>query len=143
MDNITGTDNLPSSGVEVTYTRESIDDSVGDTVSSDNAQTLQEAINAAPDGEETVISLKKHVKLSSTLKVPAGKKIKITSDDPYTISAIKSGFSGLVDVAEGASLESPERCRCAVPTARAPLSPAADRSCFPGMLLFVMVLQPA
>ena len=45
------------------------------------------------------------MKLSSTLKVPAGKKIKITSDDPYTISAIKSGFSGLVDVAEGASLE--------------------------------------
>ena len=105
MDDITGTDNLPSSGVEVTYTRESIDDSVGDTVSSDSAQTLQEAINAAPDGEETIISLKKHVKLSSTLKVPAGKKIKITSDDPYTISAIKSGFSGLVDVAEGASLE--------------------------------------
>ena len=105
MDDITGTDNLPSSGVEVTYARESIDDSVGDTVSSDSAQTLQEAINAAPDGEEIVISLKKHVKLSSTLKVPAGKKIKITSDDPYTISAIKSGFSGLVDVAEGASLE--------------------------------------
>ena len=105
MDDITGTDNLPSSGVEVTYTRESIDDSVGDTVSSDSAQTLQEAINVAPDGEETVISLKKHVKLSSTLKVPAEKKIKITSDDPYTISAIKSGFSGLVDVAEGASLE--------------------------------------
>ena len=105
MDDITGLENLPSSGVEVTYTRESIDDSVGDTVSSDSAQTLQEAINAAPDGEETVVSLKKHVKLSSTLKVPAGKKIKITSDDPYTISAIKSGFSGLVDVAEGASLE--------------------------------------
>ena len=105
MDDITGTDNLPSSGVEVTYTRESIDDSVGDAVSSDSAQTLQEAINAAPDGEETVISLKKHVKLSSTLKVPAEKKIKITSDDPYIISAIKSGFSGLVDVAEGASLE--------------------------------------
>ena len=105
MDDITGTDNLPSSGVEVAYTRESIDDSVGDTVSSDSAQTLQEAINAAPDGEETVISLKKHVKLSSTLKVPAGKKIKITSDDPYTILAIKSGCSGLVDVAEGASLE--------------------------------------
>ena len=105
MDDITGTDNLPSSGVEVTYARESIDDSVGDTVSSDSAQTLQEAINAAPDGEEIVISLKKHVKLSSTLKVPAGKKIKITSDDPYTISAIKSGFSGLVDVTEGASLE--------------------------------------
>ena len=105
MDDITGTDNLPSSGVEVTYTRESIDDSVGDTVSGDSAQTLQEAINAAPDGEETVISLKKHVKLSSTLKVPAGKKIKITSDDPHTILAIKSGFSGLVDVVEGASFE--------------------------------------
>ena len=105
MDDITGLENLPSSGVEVTYTRESIDDSVGDTVSSDSGQTLQEMINAAPDGEETVISLKKHVKLSSTLKVPAGKKIKITSDDPYTILAIRSGFSGLVDVAEGASLE--------------------------------------
>ena len=105
MDDITGTDNLPSSDVEVTYTRESIDDSVGDTVSSDSAQTLQEAIKAAPDGEETVISLKKHVKLSSTLEVPAGKKIKITSDDPRTILAIKRGFSGLVDVAEGASLE--------------------------------------
>ena len=105
MDDITGKDNLPSSGVEVTYTRESIDDSVGDTVSSDSAQTLQEAINAAPNGEETVISLKKHVKLSSTLEVPAEKKIKITSDDPRTILAIKSGFSGLVDVAEGASLE--------------------------------------
>ena len=105
MDDITGLENLPSSGVEVAYTRESIDDSVGDTVSSDGAQTLQEAINAAPDGKETVISLKKHVKLSSTLKVPAGKKIKITSDDPYTILVIKSGFSVLVDVAEGASLE--------------------------------------
>ena len=105
MDDITGLENLPSSGVEVAYTRESIDDSVGDTVSSDSAQTLQEAIYAAPDGEETVISLQKHVKLSSTLKVPAGKKIKITSDDPHTILAIKSGFSGLVDVAEGASLE--------------------------------------
>ena len=105
MDDITGLENLPSSGVEVAYTRESIDDSVDDNVSSDSAQTLQEAINAAPDGEETVISLKKHVKLSSTLKVPAEKKIKITSDDPYTILAIKSGFSGLVDVAEGASLE--------------------------------------
>ena len=105
MDDITGTDNLPSSDVEVTYTRESIDDSVGDTVSSDSAQTLQEEIKAAPDGEETVISLKKHVKLSSTLEVPAGKKIKITSDDPRTILAIKRGFSGLVDVAEGASLE--------------------------------------
>ena len=143
MDDISGSDNLPSSGVEVTYTRESIDDSVGDTVSSDSAQTLKKRSNAAPDGEETVISLKKHVKLSSTLKVPAGKKIKITSDGPYTISAIKSGFSRLVDVAGGASLKSPERCRCAVPTARAPLSPVADRSCFPVMLLFVMGLRPA
>ena len=105
MDDITGTDNLPSSDVEVAYTRESIDDSVGDAVSSDSAQTLQEAINTAPDGEETVISLQKHVKLSSTLKVPAGKKIKITSDDPHTILAIKRGLSGLVDVVEGASLE--------------------------------------
>lgn len=45
------------------------------------------------------------MKLGSTLTIPAGKMIKITSDEPYTILAKKSGFSVLVNVAEGASLE--------------------------------------
>lgn len=104
-DDITDSKNLPSSGVDIVYTRESIDDGVDDTVSDDSTKTLQELVNEAPRGEETVITLKKHVKLGSTLTIPAGKMIKITSDEPYTILAKKSGFSVLVNVAEGASLE--------------------------------------
>lgn len=105
MDDIKGSGNLPSSGVDIVYTRESIDDGVGGTVSDDSTKTLQELVNEAPDGEETVITLKKHVKLDSTLTIPVGKMIKITSDEPYAILAKKSGFSVLVNVAEGASLE--------------------------------------
>ena len=106
MDDITGSENLPSSGVDIVYTRESIKDSVGDTVSDDSIKTLQELVNEAPKGKETVITLKKHVKLGSTLTIPAGKMIKITSDEPYTILATKnSDVSVLVNVAEGASLE--------------------------------------
>ena len=105
MDDIKGSKNLPSSGVDIVYTRESIDDGVGGTVSDDSTKTLQELVNEAPDGEETVITLKKHVKLDSTLTIPVRKMIKITSDEPYAILAKKSGFSVLVNVAEGASLE--------------------------------------
>lgn len=106
MDDITGSENLPSSGVDIVYTRESIDDGVGATVSDDSTKTLQELVNEAPDGKETVITLKKHVKLDSTLRIPAGKMIKITSDEPYTILATKnSGVSVLVNVAERAFLE--------------------------------------
>lgn len=105
MDDITGSENLPFFGVDIVYTRESIDDGVGDTVSNDSTKTLQDLVNEAPDGKETVITLKKHVKLGSTLTIPAGKMIKITSDKPYTILAEKSGVSVLVNVAERASLE--------------------------------------
>lgn len=104
-DDITGSKNLPSSGVDIVYTRESIKDGVGDTVSDGSTKTLQDLVDKAPDGEETVITLKKHVKLGSTLTIPVGKMIKITSDEPYTILAKESGFSVLVNVAEGASLE--------------------------------------
>lgn len=104
-DDITGSENLPSSGVDIVYTREHIDDSVGGTVSDDSTKTLQDLVDEAPYDKETVITLKKHVKLGSTLTIPAGKMIKITSDEPYTILAKKSGFSVLVNVAEGASLE--------------------------------------
>lgn len=106
MDDIKGSENLPFFGVDIVYTRESIDDGVGETVSNDSTKTLQELVNEAPDGKETVITLKKHVKLGSTLTIPAGKMIKITSDEPYTILATKnSGVSVLVNVAERASLE--------------------------------------
>lgn len=106
MDDITGSNNLPSSGVDIVYTRESIKDSVGDTVSDDSTKTLQELVREAPYGKETVITLKKDVKLGSTLTIPAEKMIKIRSDKPYTILATKnSGVSVLVNVAEGASLE--------------------------------------
>lgn len=105
-DDITGSENLPSSGVDIVYTREHIDDSVGDTVSDDSTKTLQDLVDEAPDGKETVITLKKHVKLGSTLTIPAGKMIKITSDEPHTILATKNGgVSVLVNVAERASLE--------------------------------------
>lgn len=106
MDDITDSKNLPSSGVDIVYTRESIKDSVGDTVSDDSTKTLQDLVDEAPFGKETVITLKKHVKLGSMLTIPAGKMIKITSDEPYTILATKnSGVSVLVNVAERASLE--------------------------------------
>ena len=105
-DDITDSENLPSSGVDIVYTREHIDDSVGDTVSDDSTKTLQDLVYEAPDGKETVITLKKHVKLGSTLTIPAGKMIKITSDEPHTILATKnSGVAVLVNVAERASLE--------------------------------------
>ena len=105
MDDIKDSENLPFFGVDIVYTRESIDDGVGGTVSDDSTKTLQDLVDEAPYDKETVITLKKHVKLGSTLTIPAGKMIKITSDEPYTILAKKSGFSVLVNVAEGASLE--------------------------------------
>ena len=105
-DDVSGTDNLPSSGVDIIYLRESIPDSVGDAISNDaNAMTLQEAVDGAPDGVETAIEIRKHVKLGTTLRVPAGKKIKLVSEDPYTILAVNNASGALVSVAEGASLE--------------------------------------
>lgn len=103
-DDITGTDNLPA--VEIVYLYESIDDGTGDTVSSEpGAMTLQEVVNAAPDGVETTIEIRKHVKLATTLNIPAGKKIKLTSADPFTVLAVKDTSGDLVNVVEGASLE--------------------------------------
>lgn len=54
---------------------------------------------------ETSITIEKHVKLSSTLNIPTGKKIKIVSSDPYTILAKTGATGSLVNVADGASLE--------------------------------------
>lgn len=105
-DDITGTENLPSTGVEIVYLVESIDNAVGDTISNAaGSKTLQEAVNEAPDGVETAINIQKHVKLGSTLSIPAGKNIKITCDEPYTVLATSGMRGDLVDIAEGATLE--------------------------------------
>ena len=105
-DDVSGTENLPSEGVEIVYLRESIDDAVGETISNKvGAKTLQEAVNEAPNEVETSITIEKHVKLSSTLNIPTGKKIKIVSSDPYTILAKTGATGSLVNVADGASLE--------------------------------------
>lgn len=105
-DDITGAENLPGAGVEIVYLVESIDDAVGDAISNAaGAKTLQEAVNEAPDGVETTISIQKHVKLGSTLSIPAGKNIKITCDEPYTVLATSGTRGDLVDIAEGATLE--------------------------------------
>ena len=105
-DDVTGAENLPSTGVEIVYLVESINDAVGDTISNAaGSKTLQEAVNEAPDGVETIINIQKHVKLGSTLSIPAGKSIKITCDEPYTVLATSGTRGDLVDIAEGATLE--------------------------------------
>lgn len=105
-DDVSGTENLPNEGVEIVYLRESIDDAVEETISNKvGAKTLQEAVNEAPNEVETSITIEKHVKLSSTLNIPTGKKIKIVSSNPYTILAKTGAAGSLVNVADGASLE--------------------------------------
>lgn len=111
-DELTGTENLPN-GVNIVYLYPSISDSVGDTISdAADAPTLQAAINSAPNGQPTTITIGKNVKLSKTLRVPAGKAITLTSDQPYTILAVKassaagsaSSVDDLIVVEKGASL---------------------------------------
>ena len=111
-DELTGVENLPN-GVNIVYLYPSISDSVGDTISdASSALTLQAAINSAPNGQPTTIAIGKNVKLSKTLRVPAGKAITLTSDQPYTILAVKassaagsaSSVDDLIVVEKGASL---------------------------------------
>lgn len=110
-DELTGTENLPDKGIIYLYP--SISDSVGDTISdASGAPTLQAAIDSAPNGQPTTIPIGKNVKLSQTLKIPAGKAITLTSDQPYTILAVKtssaargtSSVDDLIVVEKGASL---------------------------------------
>lgn len=111
-DELTGVENLPN-GVNIVYLYPSISDSVGDTISdAAGAPTLQAAINSAPNGQPTTITINKNVKLRQTLKIPAGKAITLTSDQPYTILAVKtssaargaSSVDDLIVVEKGASL---------------------------------------
>lgn len=110
-DELTGVENLPNK--KIVYLYPSISDSVGDTISdASGAPTLQAAINSAPNGQPTTIAIGKNVKLSQTLRVPAGKAITLTSDQPYTILAVKASSAGgsassvddLIVVEKGASL---------------------------------------
>ena len=111
-DELTGVENLPDTA-KIVYLYPSISDSVGDTISdASDAPTLQAAINSAPNGQPTTIAIGKNVKLSQTLMVPAGKAITLTSDQPYTILAVKassaagsaSSVGDLIVVEKGASL---------------------------------------
>ncbi|MGI6070138.1 MAG: DUF7601 domain-containing protein [Blautia sp.] len=92
-------------GVTLTFLIPSIGD-VGETIAaSANAPTIHEAVAAAPDGIETEIQIKKHVKLETPLLIPAGKKIVLASQDSYIITANQSqNLSNLVTVADGAKL---------------------------------------
>ena len=111
-DELTGVEYLPN-GVNIVYLYPSISDSVGDTISDESgAPTLQAAIKSAPNGQPTTITIDKNVKLRQTLRVPAGKAITLTSDQPYTILAVKassaagsaSSVDDLIVVEKGASL---------------------------------------
>lgn len=111
-DELTGVENLPGTAT-IVYLYPSISDSVGDTISdAPGALTLQDAIKSAPNGQPTTIAIGKNVKLSQTLRVPAGKAITLTSDQPYTILAVKassaagsaSSVGDLIVVEKGASL---------------------------------------
>lgn len=104
-DNITVMGEL-SSGVTITYTLPSIEDSVGDTISDDaDATTLQEAVNeAAKDG--ATVKVGKHIKLAKPVTVPAGKVVAITSGEPFQIVGVRQSgdLKNLFVVEEGASL---------------------------------------
>lgn len=104
-DQVSGTENLPE-GVEVIYLVPSVDadnDRISDAA---DAPTLQEAVNAAEDGE--TITIEKNILLGSTLNIPDGKNITIASKDgaTHTILADKeSGLSNLIDVEQGARIQ--------------------------------------
>ena len=102
---ITGT--LPE-GVTVTYTQQSINDSVGDKISGTaDAPTLQEAVNAAAAAENGgTVTLEKNIKLDKTVTVPAGKTVTITAEKPLQIAGTKTvtDLKNLFVVEEGGSL---------------------------------------
>ena len=94
-----------SEDVTIHYLVESIGD-VRDTISdSEDALTLQKAVNAAANGD--VITIYKDVKLSRALNIPADKNITITAEDEggFTIIGDKDANLGeLIKVEAGASV---------------------------------------
>ncbi|MFR3785846.1 MAG: leucine-rich repeat protein [Agathobaculum desmolans] len=93
-------------GVTVTYKQQSIDDSVGDQISSAvDAPKLQEAVTAAAENGGKV-TLEKNIKLTDTVTVPAGKTVTITADVPVQIAGTKTAknLKNLFVVEKGGSL---------------------------------------
>lgn len=99
---------------KVIYLYEAVD-AENDKISDDaDAMTLQEAVNAAAAGdadgvnvlEGGIVVLKKNVRLSKTLNVPAGNPVTIQSEgQTYTIIGPKdSGIDNLVEVQSGADI---------------------------------------
>ncbi len=107
QDSVTITGTLPE-GVTVTYTQQSINDSVGDKISGTaDAPTLQEAVNAAAAAENGgTVTLEKNIKLDKTVTVPAGKTVTITAEKPLQIAGTKTvtDLKNLFVVEEGGSL---------------------------------------
>ena len=106
QDNIKITGTLPE-GVTVTYTQQSIDDGVGDTISdAQDAPTLQEAVNTAAAAEnDGTVTLEKNIKLDEAVTVPAGKTVTITADGPVQIAGkTATNLKNLFVVQEGGSL---------------------------------------
>ena len=119
-DNVSIAGSLPE-GANVVYTQPSIDDSVGDAISSEpGAPTLQEAVDAAAQTGATV-TVSKHVKLTQPVVVPAGKTVTVisgaasaaakaadgaTAGEAFQISGVKSGsdLKNLFVVEDGGSL---------------------------------------
>lgn len=98
-------------GATVIFTQPSIGDDVGDAISSEpGALSLQDAVNKAAADGGTVV-LKKHVKLSAPVIVPAGETVTVTADEAsgeaFQISGTKQGattLKNLLVVEEGGSL---------------------------------------
>ena len=107
QDNVKITGTIPE-GVTVTYTQQSIEDSVGDTISdAADAPTLQEAVTAAAAAENGgTVTLEKNIKLNQAVTVPAGKTVTITADEPFQIAGTKTAtdLKNLFVVEKGGSL---------------------------------------
>ena len=107
QDNVSIIGTLPDS-VTVTYTQESIDDSVGDTISDKaGAPTLQEAVNTAAASENGgIVTLQKNIKLDTAVTVPAGETVTITAEQACQIAGTKTAVDlrNLLVVEEGGSL---------------------------------------
>ena len=101
-DDVIITGSLPDD-VTVHYLRESLSDS-GGNIAEGSEMTLQQAVDAAKDGE--TVSIEKNVTLDKTLTIPEGKKITITAKGgDWTVLALKSAsISSLIEVEPGASV---------------------------------------
>ena len=93
-------------GVNVVYKLASIDDSVGDAISSaPGAPSLQQAIDEAALAGGTV-KIEKHIKLSGPVVVAKGQTVAVTSDEEFQIAGAKSAadLKNLFVVEPGGSL---------------------------------------